>query len=81
MGASCYNSDCSATHVWVHELVLEHGQEYLAAAPLSAIVHVGNGTNIVYVDPENDIVAVVRWIANGAINEFVEQLLASVERR
>jgi hypothetical protein len=43
-------------------------------------VHVGNGTNIVYVDPENDIVAVVRWIENGAVDGFVQRLIAAVNR-
>ena len=57
---------------------LNTDRKYLASAPASAFVHVGNGTNIIYVDPENDIVAVVRWIENPAVNEFVERLLAAV---
>lgn len=31
-------------------------------APPSAIAHLGNGTNIIYIDPENDLVIVARWI-------------------
>ena len=38
----------------------------------------GNGTNVVIVDPEHDIVAVVRWIENGAVDGFVQRLLAAV---
>jgi CubicO group peptidase (beta-lactamase class C family) len=49
------------------------------SAPATAFAHVGNGTNIIYVDPEHDIVAVVRWIENGAVDEFVKRLLAAVE--
>jgi CubicO group peptidase (beta-lactamase class C family) len=48
------------------------------SAPASAFAHVGNGTNIVYVDPEHDLVAVVRWIENGAVDGFLQRLLASV---
>lgn len=48
------------------------------AAPASAFVHVGNGTNIIYIDPETDIVIVARWIDNGKINEFIEKMNASV---
>jgi CubicO group peptidase (beta-lactamase class C family) len=48
------------------------------AAPASAFVHVGNGTNIIYIDPENDIVIVARWIENGKINEFIEKVTASI---
>ena len=57
---------------------LNTDRKYLASAPPGAFVHVGNGTNIIYVDPEHDIVAVVRWIENPAVNEFVERLLAAV---
>ncbi len=47
-------------------------------APVSIVVHTGNGTNIIYCDPENDLVAVVRWIENSKINEFLGKLLASL---
>jgi CubicO group peptidase (beta-lactamase class C family) len=48
------------------------------AAPASAIAHLGNGTNIVYIDPDNDIVIVARWIENGKINEFIEKVSGSL---
>src|SRR5229473_735676 len=47
------------------------------SAPASAFAHIGNGTNIVYVDPDHDIVAVVRWIERRAIDEFLKRLLAA----
>jgi CubicO group peptidase (beta-lactamase class C family) len=59
---------------------LNTDKKYVPSAPASAFVHVGNGTNIIYVDPENDIVAVVRWIENSAVDGFVQRLLAAVER-
>jgi CubicO group peptidase (beta-lactamase class C family) len=49
-------------------------------APASIVVHTGNGTNIIYCDPENDLVVVVRWIENNKINEFLGKLLASVNK-
>ncbi len=48
------------------------------SAPAGAFAHIGNGSNIVYVDPDHDIVAVVRWIERRAIDEFVKRLLAAV---
>ena len=33
---------------------------------------------MIYVDPENDLVAVVRWIDNKAADGFVKRLLAAV---
>ncbi|MGE5098221.1 MAG: serine hydrolase domain-containing protein [Betaproteobacteria bacterium] len=48
------------------------------SAPASAFAHLGNGANVIYVDPEHDLVAVVRWIENGSIDEFLKRLLAAV---
>ena len=48
-------------------------------APAGIVVHTGNGTNIIYCDPENDLVVVVRWIENNKINEFLGKLLASLK--
>lgn len=56
-------------------------RKYLASAPASAFAHVGNGTNVVYVDPENDLVVVARWIANPAVDGLVQRVLASVRTR
>jgi CubicO group peptidase (beta-lactamase class C family) len=50
------------------------------AAPASAIAHLGNGTNIVYIDPDNDIVIVARWIENGKINEFIAKVVAAIRQ-
>jgi Beta-lactamase len=54
---------------------LNTDKKYLPSAPESAFAHIGNGTNMVYVDKENDLVAVVRWIDNGALDGFVRLLL------
>jgi CubicO group peptidase (beta-lactamase class C family) len=56
-------------------------RKYLPSAPASAFAHVGNGTNVVYVDPEHDLVIVARWIANPAVDGLVQRVLASVRTR
>jgi hypothetical protein len=48
------------------------------SAPASAYVHLGNGTNIIYVDEVNDLVAVVRWIEGNSIDEFLKKLLSAL---
>jgi CubicO group peptidase (beta-lactamase class C family) len=54
-------------------------RKYVASAPAEAFVHVGAGNNYIYVDPVNDVVAVIRWMDNGqSLNGFVERLLASL---
>ena len=41
----------------------------------------GNGQNIVYVDWENDLVVVVRWIGNNkALDEFLGRVLSSIKK-
>jgi CubicO group peptidase (beta-lactamase class C family) len=50
------------------------------SAPASAFAHIGNGTNIVYVDPEHGLVAVARWIDNQAIDGFLKKLTAANEK-
>jgi len=59
---------------------LNTDKKLYAAAPASAIAHLGNGTNIIYVDPEHDIVIVARWIENAKINELLEKVMASMIR-
>ena len=54
------------------------GRKFLPSAPERAFGHQGNGTNFIYVDPENDVVAVLRWIDRPAIDEFVKRLLAAI---
>jgi hypothetical protein len=41
---------------------LNTDKKLLPSAPASAFMHVGNGNNIIYVDPEHELVAVIRWI-------------------
>lgn len=35
---------------------------------------------MIYVDQENDIVAVVRWIENDQMDGFVKRLLAAINK-
>ncbi|MEA2870207.1 MAG: hypothetical protein QOH67_183, partial [Hyphomicrobiales bacterium] len=37
-------------------------KKLLPSAPESVFMHIGNGANLIYVDPEHDLVAVVRWL-------------------
>lgn len=57
---------------------LNTGRQRFPSAPESAFAHLGNGTNMVYVDPANDLVVVARWIDNDALDGLVQRVLASV---
>ena len=60
---------------------LNTGQKLFPSAPASAFAHIGNGTNMIYVDPDHDLVVVVRWIENGTEDGFLKRLLDAVKDR
>jgi CubicO group peptidase (beta-lactamase class C family) len=56
------------------------GRTSLPAAPETSVTFRGNGQNIIYIDWENDLVVVTRWIrGGGALNEFLGKVLAAVK--
>jgi CubicO group peptidase (beta-lactamase class C family) len=57
---------------------LNTNRQMLPSAPETAFFHLGAGTNVVYVDPENDLVVVARWITRQGMNGFIERVLAAV---
>lgn len=59
---------------------LNTDKKLLQSAPEKAFVHIGNGTNMIYVDPENDLVVVARWIDNSSMNGFIELVLESLQK-
>src|SRR5258708_39125804 len=59
---------------------LNTARKELPNAPASALWFEGNGNNIIYIDWENDIVALVRWINPGpSLNDVVGKMLASIK--
>jgi len=59
---------------------LNTGRKRLPSAPESAFMHLGNGTNMIYVDAEHDLVIVARWIDNGAVDGLVSRVVAAIEQ-
>jgi CubicO group peptidase (beta-lactamase class C family) len=57
---------------------LNHDRSLLPSAPASSFFHLGAGTNMIYVDPENDLVVVARWIERDAMDGLVQRVLASL---
>ncbi|MEX2513436.1 MAG: serine hydrolase [Cyclobacteriaceae bacterium] len=57
---------------------LNTGQQEIPAAPESAFFHLGAGTNMIYVDEENDLVIVSRWIKNDQKADLVKLVLESL---
>jgi len=65
---------------WYLNLPRDNGSKPLANAPEGAVRFVGNGSNIIYVDWQNDIVAVFRWIqSDRALNDVLGKVMASMK--
>lgn len=61
---------------------LNTARKPLPSAPDTSVTFRGNGQNIIYVDWENDLVVVVRWIRSvEALNEFLGKVIGAVRPR
>lgn len=58
---------------------LNTNREAMPSAPESAFWHLGAGTNMVYCDPENDLVIVARWIQRDAMDGIVKRVIEALE--
>jgi CubicO group peptidase (beta-lactamase class C family) len=60
---------------------LNTDKKALPAAPESSVTFRGNGQNIIYIDTENDLLIVVRWIDNGAaLNNFIAKVVGAIKQ-
>ena len=61
---------------------LNTGRKALPSAPATVFYHLGNGANVIYVDPDLDLVAVVRWIDSSpsTLDGFVSRLRAAIRQ-
>ena len=55
------------------------GQKMYPKAPPTVVCFQGNGSNLIYIDWENDLVVVVRWIQRGA-PEFFGTILDAIKK-
>lgn len=72
------HSHSCQTDLRVH-VVVEHEPEAFPQRPASNFFALGAGTNMIWVDPEHDLVVVVRWIDRREIDGFIQRLLAAVK--
>lgn len=50
----------------------------MPSASASVYWHLGNGTNAIIVDPEHDLVVVVRWIQGNALDGVMQRVLGAI---
>jgi len=56
---------------------LNTDRKMIPSAPASAYMHVGNGTNFIFVDDTKELVVVGRWMENAAIPGFIQKIYAA----
>ena len=57
---------------------LNTGRKRWPSAAESVYAHLGNGTNAIICDQDNDVVVVVRWIDGNALDGVIQRVLASL---
>ena len=57
---------------------LNAGHRQFPSAPASCYAARGAGSNLIWIDPDHDLVAVVRWIDKASVNGFVKLVVESV---
>lgn len=78
-------SPCPIKSDYGYLVWLNDGGDQWPDAPESSYAAVGFGLNLVWVDPEHDLVAVLRWLdpgggeGSGLIDGFLDRLSAAVE--
>jgi len=60
---------------------LNTDKKYFPSAPEKSFVHKGNGLNAIYVDPDNDMVVVVRWIEEKQLDGFLKIILSALPNK
>ena len=59
---------------------LNTGHRQVPGAPESSYAARGAGSNVIWIDPDHDLVVVIRWIDKPHVAGFVERVMASVRR-
>lgn len=59
---------------------LNTDKKFLPSANANVFCHIGNGTNMVYVDPDHELVMVTRWIANNGMDGLVKRVLEAFDK-
>ena len=55
-------------------------QQQWPHAPASSFAAVGNGSNIVWMDPEHDLVIVYRWYDHQGMDGLIQRVVAAIAR-
>jgi CubicO group peptidase (beta-lactamase class C family) len=58
---------------------LNTGRQVLPSVPATNFFALGSGGNMIWIDPERDMVVVTRWLEFAALDEFAKRVLEAVK--
>ncbi len=76
---ACTPGPANPTYGFANWFLNTNGKS-LPSTPASSVTFRGAGESIVYIDWDNDLVVVVRWIDGASLNEFLGQVLGAIDR-
>jgi CubicO group peptidase (beta-lactamase class C family) len=59
---------------------LNTDKKLLPSASANVFYHLGNGNNMIYIDPDHELVMVARWVANNAMDGLVKKVLEAFDK-
>lgn len=75
---SALRSPCAVNSGYGFLWWLNIGRREWPGAPESAYAAVGAGSNIILIDPDDDLIFVARWIEQGAVSELVARVIGAL---
>ena len=58
---------------------LNTGRQILPSVPASSFFALGSGGNVIWIDPDHDMVVVTRWLEFGALDGFAQRVVGAVK--
>ena len=72
-------TDLQPTYGYMNWFLNKHPEKKrFRAAPDSSVFFLGAGTNMIWLDPEHDMVVVVRWIRRNRVNACVGRVVGAI---
>ena len=59
---------------------LNGGRQIVTTAPASSFFALGSGGNVIWIDPDHDLVVVTQWLDFGALDGFAKRVVEAVKR-
>ena len=77
--AEC-RTPCALNDVYGYLWWLNTGRRQFPSAPASSFFFIGVGTNLVWMNPQDDMVVVARWLEKERVDGFIGKVMEALKR-